>query len=386
MTTTRYAIGPEFNLKRVIEKAEQLAARAAKKGLSGGYTVTTETEIRTNVETGVQTEVTFVVIEGEPVKYDGWEFVALVEEDNGQPVVTGSPRYEGEQVDRSALKPGYCDYCKKSRKRSKTIVVEDESGTRVQVGTSCVKDFLGQEVNGSWFSAEDEFKELEAFAGSGGVALNNLEQTLIAAATVVRQAGFVSAQIDWKTTTSQSTQWLLGIGSRTAVSEAREQFGEATDEDRETAKRAIEFGKTIAGDSDYAQNVRAVFASDWYNPKRFGLVVSVVGVLVKNEKKASEDAALAKTEIIEAVFGEAKQKIKIEDAVVTLVREFESQWGFGQIIVLVGQGYRFKWTTSSWVDKQPGDRVSFTATIKGEDEWQGQISTTLLRVKFADAA
>lgn len=386
MTTTRYAIGPEFNLSKVIATAEKLTARAIKKGLSGGYTVTTKTEIRTNIETGVKTEITFVVIEGEPVKYDGWEFVALVEEDNGQPVVTGSPRYAGEQVDRSALKPGYCDYCKKSRKRSKTIVVEDEAGTRKQVGTSCVKDFLGQEVNGSWYSPEDEFKELDGFAGSGGVALNKLEETLTAAATVIRQAGFVSAKIDWKTTTAQSTALLLGQGPLKAVAAAADEFGEATDEDRETAKRAIEFGKTIAGESDYAQNVRAVFASDYYNPKRFGLVVSVVGVLVKNEKKAAEDAALTKTEIIDAVFGEAKQKIKIEDAVVTLVHVFESQWGFGQIIVLVGQGYRFKWTTSSWVDKQPGDKVSFTATIKGTDEWQGQISTTLLRVKFADAA
>lgn len=384
MTTTRYAIGPEFNLTKVIATAEKLAARALKKGLSGGYTVTTETEIRTNVETGVQTEVTFVVITGEPVKYDGWEFVALVEEDNGQPVVTGSPRYEGEQLDRSALKPGYCDYCKKSRKRSKTIVVEDESGTRKQVGTSCVKDFLGQEVNGSWFSAEDEFKELDGFAGSGGVALYNLSQTLIAAATVIRQAGFVSAKIDWKTTSAQSTALVLGQGSLKAVAAAADEFGEATDDDRETGERAIEFGKTIAGDSDYAQNVRAVFASEWYNPKRFGLVVSVVGVLAKADSKAREESAQVK--VVEAVFGQAGQKVEVKDATVTNVYEFETQWGFGRVIVLVGEGYRFKWITSSPVIVEEGETVSFTATIKGEDEWQGQISTTLLRVKFADAA
>lgn len=386
MTTTRYAIGPEFNLKRVIQKAEQLAARATKKGLSGGYTVTTETEIRTNVETGAQTEITFVVIEGEPVKYDGWEFVALVEEDNGQPVVTGSPRYEGKQVDRSALKPGYCAYCKKSRKRSKTIVVEDESGTRKQVGTSCVKDFLGQEVSGSWFSAEDEFKELEGFAGSGGVALYNLEQTLIAAATVIRQAGFVSAKITWKTTSAQSTALLLGQGSLKAVAAAKDEFGDATDEDRDTAKRAIGFGQTIAGESDYAQNVRAVFASGWFNYKRFGLVVSVVGVLTKAEAKDREESALAKVEITEAVYGQAGEKVKLGNATVTNIISFESQYGFGRVIVLVGQGYRFKWTTSSPVAVEEGKAVSFTATIKGEDEWQGKISTTLLRVKFGDAA
>jgi len=386
MTTTRYAIGPEFNLKRVIEKAEQLAARATKKGLSGGYTVTTETEIRTNVETGVQTEITFVVIEGEPVKYDGWQFVALVEQDNGQPVVTGSPRYEGEQVDRSALKPGYCDYCKKSRKRSKTIVVEDESGTRKQVGTSCVKDFLGQEVNGAWFSAEDEFKELEGFAGSGGVALYNLEQTLIAAATVVRQAGFVSAKIDWKTTTAQSTALLLGQGSLKAVAQARDEFGEANDEDREKATQAIKFGQTIAGESDYAQNVRAVFASGWYNPKRFALVVSVVGIMLKTASKAAEEVAAAKSEIVEAAFGQVGEKVKVGNATVTNIFPFETQYGFGKVIVLVGQGYRFKWITSSRVTVEEGETVAFTGTIKGEDEWQGKISTTLLRVKFAEAA
>jgi arylsulfatase A-like enzyme len=54
-------------------------------------------------------------------------------------VVTGSPYYEGPQVDRSTLSPNACDHCGIKTRRTKTVIVERD-GERKQVG--CAEDIL----------------------------------------------------------------------------------------------------------------------------------------------------------------------------------------------------------------------------------------------------
>lgn len=381
MTTREYQIGESFNLFAVIAKAEKLAARAQSKGLSGGYTITTETR-RSGGGSQPVTQSTYVIIEGEPVKFNGWSFVAKVEYVNGQPVVTGSPWYEGPQVDRDTLRPNACDHCGISIARKYSIVVEDESGDRKQVGSSCVKDFLGAQVTGAWYSDKDPFDQLDSFRGPG-VTLGSLSVTLAYAALVCRTSGFISkvkAAENYVDSTSDSVWLLLGRGSTTQIRDARDKYGSYEEQDTQTAQRALAFGRAIEGDSDYGQNVRAVFASDddTYDPKYTGLVTSVVGVMIPSEAKAKEVAAPA---VIEEPFAEPTTKIKLTDATVARVIPVESAYGSADIITLVAQGYRFKWFTSANPGLTEGDQVDFTATVKGTDIYQGQVSTTVLRLK-----
>lgn len=381
-TSRKYKIGSDFNLAKVQAKAKSLADRAVKKGLSGGYELSFEYE---EIKSDESIElVTWLVISGEPIKYSGWSFVAVVEYENDQAVVNGSPWYEGAQVDRSALKDGYCDSCQIVRYRGKTIIVENEAGERKQVGTSCVKDFLGAEVNGSWYSDKDPFAELDKFGGSGK-GLYSIKSVLTAAAQVVRVNGAYVGKYSDSASTKSEAMDLLGLGSLKAVDAAKAKYGSATEEDAEKAAEFIEFAKALEGDSDWAYNVRAVFAGEYIEFKRFGLVISVVGAKAKAEGKAAEEAAAEKIEITEALYAEAGAKVDIADAVVTFITGFETQWGFTQVIYLVGEGYRFKWMTSSYSDLKEGDKVAFKATVKGLDEYNGKISTQVLRVKAVAA-
>lgn len=385
MTRREYLIGPEFDLPKVIAQAEKLAARAQKKGLSGGYKISYETRILPS-DDGQPKQAQFLIIDGEPIRYSGWQFVAKCEYVNGQPVVSGSSWYDGPQVDRSALRPNACDHCGISIARKHTIIVENEAGDRKQVGTSCVADFLGAEVKGSWYSDRDPFDELDGYRGSGCVSLESLSQTLAQAASVIRQSGWVPGwKADYEQTTAQVVRLLKGWGSAQYVKEIQAQYGDPTDDDYAVAGRALQWGKNIEGDSDYAANVRAIFATDddWFDPKFIGIVVSVPAMMLKAE---GELAAKEKApDIIEEVFAEPKTKIEVADAVVTDVIGFDSQWGSGQIIVIVGQGYRFKWTTSSYPGLNVGDVIDFKASVKGKDEYNGKVSTQVLRVKFAAA-
>jgi len=77
MTRREIKIDPALNVWAVQEKAEKIAARAIKKGLSGGYTVNIET--RTEEGPTGPVEMRYLIIDGEPAQLNGYTFVALVE-------------------------------------------------------------------------------------------------------------------------------------------------------------------------------------------------------------------------------------------------------------------------------------------------------------------
>jgi hypothetical protein len=243
-----------------------------------------------------------------------------------------------------------------------------------------MKDFLGQEVNGAWYSDKDPFEALDGYVGSGSVALENIAYTLAQAACVIRQSGFVPAwKREYKQPTAGDVRLLKGMGSAIGVAEARKQYGKPTDEDFATAARALEFGKTIEGDSDYAANVRAIFSSDYADSKYIGLIVSVAGVLLKEEGKQQEAEA---EPVTEALYAEPKTKIEISGATIQRIIPVQTVYGSSEIIVLTGAGYRFKWFTSAApASLEVGSVIDFKATVKGEDIWNGEVSTSVVRLK-----
>lgn len=383
MTTREYNISG-LDLGRTLDRARTIAARAERKGLSGGYTITTRTEQSEPDAFGVIREKTYLVVEGDAPRFEGWTFVAKVEYVNGQPVVTGSPFYEGPAVDRSTLSPNSCDHCGINVRRTKTVVVERD-GERKQVGTSCLKDFLGHDFPASW--GRDPFAEFDddERAGSRGRYLLPVEATLTAAAQIIRQAGFVrSGEAD---STRQNAAALLSLRSVEEKYLADKRFGAATDEDRATAREALEFGRTMAPTSDYVLNLQAVIGEDVFDADRFlGLVVSLVSVFLRSKGDEAQ-AKAEKEQITEALYAEPKTKVEFAEAKVGRIFGFETAYGYSEIVTFVADGYRFKWFTKAAPEfLEPGMTVSLKGTVKEADEYQGQVSTKLLRCKVEQVA
>jgi hypothetical protein len=380
MTKREIRLDPELNLYATLAKAKKIAARAAKKGLSGGYTVSTETRVETITTTGKTTENTYLIIEGSPAKYNGWTFVALVEWVNGQAVVT-STNYTGPQVDRSTLVQGACDHCAVNRNRTAVVVVEDESGVRKQVGKQCLKDYLGQESPLTWFSKKDPFEEFEGYSGYG-VAYSGLFQALTAAASVVRQKGWVRSGSFSQTPTKELVELVLGSQPSNKLSaelwtELREGF--KTEEDEATARDAFEFAQQLQGETDYVQNVKAVISTGIdgaFNPKYLGLVVSIIGVYQKELIKRAEQAA---DPVVDEPYGQVGDKVTVT-VTSTGGTGFETAYGYTFVNTFTGAGYRFKWLTGTR-SFEAGQTLTLKGTIKGYDEWNGKTFTLLTRCK-----
>ncbi len=178
----------EVNVDKTLIRAQKIAQRGQKQGLSGGFKVS----IQERVEEikGVEFQYQVLVIEGEPLKYQGWEFVGVAEFIEEQIILHGIS--EEISIQASDVKKGYCDHCQKVRNRGKVIFVKNEEGKLSQVGSSCVKDFIGWTFYASALVTEQDFED--EFGGwSGGISAISTEAIIAHAILAVKKLGYVKA-------------------------------------------------------------------------------------------------------------------------------------------------------------------------------------------------
>ncbi len=94
------------------------------------------------------TQVIIVAVEGDPVKYEGFTFVAKLDHNidpNGDSNIVYS--MPGENLTpEQRLAPANCDHCGWKRNRKDTFILrKDEDGSFIQVGRTCLKDFFGHD-------------------------------------------------------------------------------------------------------------------------------------------------------------------------------------------------------------------------------------------------
>ena len=152
---------------KTTEKIDKLNQRAANRGWTGRITVTREVVTETKVNAiGLMVTRTYndVTISGEPPCYDGWTFLASLDFDPEIGlVVNTAPGVD--KIDRTGLADGECQPCETKRYRRHCYLVRNEAGKQMQVGSTCIKDFLGWSANPVFISTEKILDELDGFCG-----------------------------------------------------------------------------------------------------------------------------------------------------------------------------------------------------------------------------
>jgi hypothetical protein len=167
---------PEHNMGWLTKKVDQLNRRAAKLGVPPIEVVVLESYARDDPsdETGMQKiPMKKIEVKGEPPIIrtpDGqtWKFVSrIIHASEGGNVLMNVPGEELPTAFRTATPK--CEHCNTNRRRNDTYVLKNpETGEYKQVGSSCIKDFLGHR------SANEYAKWAEALAMFGS-ELGNLE-------------------------------------------------------------------------------------------------------------------------------------------------------------------------------------------------------------------
>ena len=375
------------------EKIAKVNDRAAKRGWTGRVELTgTKVEKTETGPSGLSVKLQLIeaTITGEPPRYktaDGkdWQFLARAEFDKDSGLVVysapGAP-----DVDRESIRPGECDHCGIDRYRKHVYLVSDGE-RQLQVGSTCLKDFLGWNINPAWIS-EPSLSDYEPDGGYGHTEPTYATDTVLAAAwACIEVYGYVKSD-DWsRNPTKYAVLSVLQPRNKADRGIAEEVAPQVADAYAMAAKiRAFILSDEFSGSGDYVANLKNIARGDWVAFKRFGFLVSAPQAWAK----AQERDLIQRTEGAELLNewnGTLGEKLELT-VTVKSVRHVDTRFGVSHLYTMVGDDKRtYKWWASNEVWEAPfnGEPVKIRGTIKDHDIWEGRKSTVLTRVKVVKA-
>jgi len=329
--------------------------------------------------------------------FEGWTFVAALEHLDGENLVRALPG--------QILPPEYrtrgpqCDHCKLARRRADTYVVRHEDGRLVQVGSTCIADFLGSSdaVKIAAYATMlasarglAEGGESEGFGGgSGDVALS---QYLPFVAWCVREQGWTSRTIAREqggaATADVAMHFMSCRNKRSCPSCSKMEVQcEPTDVDVALAASAevwaesLSDGEVNASSGDYLHNLRAVARTGIVGFRSAGIAASMVTAYERAlgvERKRAERAARPPS----AHVGTVGKREVFSNVVLDFVTGYETQYGYTTVLKFITDaGAVLTWKASN-TDIARGDvgkRYDVKGTVKKHDEYKGQKQTLLSR-------
>ncbi len=136
-----------------------------------------------------------ILNELEAPRVGDFQFIARLEHTDAGTIIDSIPGEELPKRFRSATRE--CEHCKHDRQRKHLFVVRDPEGNLVQVGRTCLRDYMGTDSPASVaarFRWERELSEWsDEWGGRGGVIQDSAEELLAVTSTAIRLWG-VGAQ------------------------------------------------------------------------------------------------------------------------------------------------------------------------------------------------
>lgn len=373
-------------------KLDKINARAQQRGFTGRITMTTS-PVQWTETTSAGTKVTRhglkATITGDAPCYGGHRFLGVVTPVEGTDAAVIFRAAPGvEDVDITTLKAGACDHCRSRRTRKQSMLLENtETGERLQVGSTCIKDFLGWDTLPVFLWADDAEATLRNGMGGSPAGYDTIE-TLAWAWACVKSFGWAPASGYGRSTRDAVEACMMGASTadRDARNLAVEHYAEGLSmAPRVIARLAAEFAGATHG---YEGNMLAVLNENAVvTHKTRGLLVSAIPAYERAIGRDVERAARAKAEaeIPSAWLGAVGEKLEVEGTV-TRVTACSTMYGTTNLVVVLTEGGVVKmFTAAAWSDGvEVGSLVRLVGTVKEHGEYNGRRETTMTRVKALD--
>lgn len=338
-------------------------------------------------------EVTLVDLELDVIfKFNGWKSLGIVQRKDG---IIQCYFDNADLIKQYKDTDFHCDHCNKKVHRNSVVILENESGERKVVGTSCVKEFtsgldgnLIAEVNNYMAILKMRDSELrclmqgeddaDVFFDSHGVKTYDVAAVVSAAKRVIDCCGFEpsdSMKATWK--------FIIDEYDRTKIE------NEALD--------AIEWIKSLSEDevlkSNYLFNLKQIIDAGYCTARHFGFLASLIPAYRKSEYKRLRDNNNKESNYV----GNVGDKLSVK---VTYVNTFSYDTNFGTTnihLFMDDNGNIFKWSTNSrldftvkdnhanysqWYYLDKGATIQLSGKIKEHSEYRNQKQTVLTRCKY----
>jgi hypothetical protein len=362
-------------------KIAKANARAAAKGYTGNVTITgTPVTVTEKGYAGLPVTQHFIDTEitGEPPCYEGWTFVARVEfdRDSGM-VVYGAPG--AEPVNRDQVRPSECDHCHTSRYR-KYIYIVTRDGQQLQVGSTCISDFLGVNISPVWVST-DASDYAPDISGPRMEPVYDVDTVLAYAWAAIQAFGY------YRTSDPYPTKYAVldaidprDKKARETADAIRPHVGDAV---AHAAKvRAWILSGEFTGNSDFVSNLKGICKGEFVKIKNFGFLVYAPMAWSRAQEKEVQRKQ-EQDELLNEWNGAVGDKLTVT---VTLksIRPIPGEWGTTDLYTFTGDDKRvYKWFSSRTIWTEVNDeQIVITGTVKELDEYKGKKSTVLTRCKI----
>lgn len=368
---------PAPNMQEVESKLNKLNKRAFKLGIEEISWVWGKAYLNSDEKLLVPIELSGPL----HIQYEDWEFVATL-----QHLTTGENILRS--IDNSISIPKefretgpICQHCLINRYRKDTYLIRNiNSNTIVQVGSSCIKDFLGGfSPDNILHRAELVSSLMEYMTGSSGSFghtsedLYYLTKVLSQTSACIRDYGWVSkskAQEYGKTATVNHVYNNFDPPTKDFVCSI------VTDDDKKLAIEVADWAENLPDydceASDYLHNIRAIARSGMVGYRTMGFAASMVSAY----KRATEPV---KPKLISNHVGSIKER-KIFDLVLKHDYDFMGHYGMSyKYIFEDANGNIMVWGTSNKQDFVRGQKYSIKGTIKDHSEFKGTKQTILSR-------
>ncbi|MHB1011145.1 MAG: hypothetical protein ACYC1E_18415 [Propionibacteriaceae bacterium] len=374
------------------EKLATITGRAARKGFTGSIELLAAPATRTQPVPGgfpVTVHGFDVTIIGEAPRYAGWRFVASVDAVDGGTILRYPPGREA-PVRNTDVVASHCDHCHTRRPRRRTMLIaHDDTGQLLQVGTSCLKDFLGHHLTPVYLTADDVRAELGKGL-SGTPTAWDLTSVLTYAWAAVKALGWTPASAEpGRTPTRDVVRQVLT--QQRAADRLLAALAPHLAEGRRLAPRIINTLLTgLTGEAGYEANLAAVLRGQVVDSRHLGLAVSAIPAhqrLLDQRQATTADQDGVAAASVDHV-GVVGDKITLAGTVRTAIRVDGYTFHSPDSILLIldcGAAVAKMTTAAAWAYQvKVGDPLTLTGTVKAHTVWNGVKQTVLTRPKKLD--
>lgn len=330
-----------------------------------------------------------IEVEYEDIKIDGYKVIATIchnyEDGN---VVRLSPTTKTVNEKYRTI-DGICQHCNTNRRRKQTVLLENEQGEIIQVGKTCLKDFLGHNINDKikYIENLDSFTlELNGFGGYCEVdKFLYTNRILEISNLLIKTFGYIKTRNEYGENVESSTKnmaFLLYNSDKPdrywseKLKEVFETLANEKYKDEEIEKMK-EMIKNDNSNSEYISNLKVLSSNDFIEVKDLGFLVSLPVYYNRNIEKQNKTKGTEGSKWV----GEPKQKMTL-DVTLDKIKGFDTQYGYMKVYEFKDkQGNLLVWKTSKGLSDETIGNLKISFTIKEHMEFRGLKHTSIIRVK-----
>lgn len=330
-----------------------------------------------------------VTIEGVVPVLNGWTVVAAIDLEDDMTIIRSYLDRPIPDSYKHELR-GHCEHCETSRRRKKMVILQDESSNLIQVGRSCLKDFLSSSVENELRLAEsiaELYAEMDTFDPDEMLAMcspgdlrTTTQRAFETAAACIRSEGFVPSSSEDRMPTKVLMELAL-FGANGLSVEMMDLIHslEVTEEDTETALNCIDWIMESDSKTDFMFNLNQIVTNELAKVRLFGFIGGAVGSYLKQAAKAKEEK---QSPYADGHLGNIKQRIVVKSATIMGRRLIDSFYGTSTMWTLKDEDdHCIVWFSTNGADLgDEGSKISFKGTVKAHNEYRGTKQTVMNRL------